>query len=69
MLNKFFEVEFNILSFKEMERIILGEAIMRDGSRTVRFSPIAGSDCVSETYEMYFAVVIKILTEIYFWFA
>lgn len=33
------------------------------------FPLIAGSDCVSETYEMYFEVVIKILTETYFWFA
>lgn len=33
------------------------------------FPLIAGSDCISEIYEMYFEVVIKILTEIYFWFA
>lgn len=33
------------------------------------FPLIAGSDCVSEIDEMYFEIVIKILTEIYFWFA
>lgn len=33
------------------------------------FPLIAHSECSSEIYEMYFEVVIKILTEIYFWFA